>query len=98
VGLRGGLAAGEGDQGRAIGRRHRKVVRQPLGDLDRRPPLVGLQFADGDDRAPHAPGQRILGQIERAATPVQPAPKRDIRVHWPLLSIPGQASWVLPQI
>src|SRR5437773_2512243 len=42
---------------------------------------IAFDLADGGDRAAHARGQGLLGQVERLAAPLQPSPERRIAVH-----------------
>jgi hypothetical protein len=63
-----------------------QCMRQPLGDLARGPPRVGLDFTQGLGGAADPLRQRLLGQVERFAPPLQPPSEGDLHSHHRLLS------------
>jgi hypothetical protein len=57
------------------------VVRQELGDLRRRAPLLGLNLANRLARAAYKAGKLGLGQAERLATLPNPTAKGEGCLH-----------------
>ena len=49
---------------------------EPFGERPRGTTLVGLDLSDCETRAAHPLGERLLGEVQRFAPPLQPVAKR----------------------
>ncbi len=76
---------GEAHEPLSLAVRDLQDVGQALHDLARGPQAAVLQMLNGHERTADAPGELLLGEIERFAALFQPRPEGGGRVHSHLL-------------